>query len=234
MSFVHAACESKEMNELNSLAVKVKTSYEIIKKEVVVDETFNPPDGLTEEEMENYVPTENYFKIYISNVTEDLYVVVTNKNTDEEKTYTYSDAVNGTISFEVKESIEIVNYTIAVYSSDKTGCPNKKLHTLRITTPMYNNFSESKLCKGIEEFYLCHEYLTVKTSFEGFDILTEQYRAGQLNEDGTKKPEEKKEEGFFGFIKEHKGTVIITSVVVIALGGLATVIIVKKQRSRIV
>jgi len=231
--FVQAECNATESNKLSSLATNVKRDFEVIEKEVPLDGTFTLPDGLTEEEEKNYVATRPYFRIYISNITEELYVVVTNNNTKEKKTFRYSDAENGVITFDEAVLIEIVDYKIEIYASDKTECPNKKLQTLTLSTPMYNTFSEEARCEGIEEFYLCHEYLSVETSFKDFDRLVEQYRAGKLKEDGSKK-EENKNNGFFGFIKEHTGTVIIVSVAIIAIGGLVTVIIVKKQRSRVV
>lgn len=231
---VVAECTAEESNKLNSLAANVKANYEVIQKEVSIDEGFNYPDGLTEEEMNNYKAYRDYFRIYISNITEDLYVTVTNKNTNETTTYTYKDAVDGVISFEQKVLIEITNYTIVVYSSDETNCPNSKLYTLYVTTPLYNNFSESNLCDGIEDFYLCHEYLSVNTSFENFEELTSKYREGKIDDSGEEIIQQEETKGFINFIKEHKGIVITVSVVIVIIGGLVTVIIVKKQRSKII
>lgn len=233
MPFVYADCDAATSSRLSGLAANVRRDFEVIEKEVPQDGTFTLPDGLTEEEEKNYVATRPYFRIHISNITEELYVVVTNNNTNERKTFRYSDAENGVITFEEPVLIEIVNYKIEVYASTGTDCPNRRLQTLTLTTPMYNTFSEEARCDGIEEFYLCHEYLSVETSFKDFDRLVEQYRAGRLKEDGSEK-DKNENSGFFGFIKEHTGTVIIVSVAIIAIGGLVTVIIVKKQRSRVV
>lgn len=232
--YVYAECDATESNKLSSLANNVRTSQEIIQKEFELGEGDNPPDGLSEEEIANYKMKVDYFKIYVSNITEDIYVVVTNGNTKESRTFNYQDTQNGTVFFEEEVGSEIVNYTINVYASNKTNCTSRKLRTFYVTTPMYNIFSESSLCEGIEEFYLCHEYLSVKTTFDKFEDLTNQYRDGKLKEDGSLKTDDGKNNGIFGFIKEHKGTVIIASVAIIAIGGLVTVIIVKKQRSRIV
>lgn len=234
MPLAYAECDATETNKLSSLANNVRTSQEIIQKEFELGEGDNTPDGLTDEEIQNYKKKVDYFKIYISNITEEIYVVVTNNNTRQTKTYNYQDTQNGTVYFEEEVGSDIVNYTVDVHASGKTNCNSRKLRTFYITTPMYNVFSESSLCEGIEEFYLCHEYLSVKTSFEKFDELTKQYRDGKLKADGSLKDGDKKNEGIIGFIKEHKGTVIIASLAIITIGGLVTVIIVKKQRSRIV
>lgn len=234
MPLAYAECDATESNKLSSLANNVRASQEVIQKEFELEVGDNPPDGLSEEELANYKKKVDYFKIYISNITEELYVVVTNNNTKQSKTYNYQDSQNGTIYFEEEVGSEIVNYTINVHASGKTNCNSKNLRTFYVTTPMYNLFSESSLCEGIKEFYLCHEYLSVKTTFEKFEDLTNQYRDGKLKADGSIKDDDKKNNGIFGFIKEHKGTVIIASLAIITIGGLVTVIIVKKQRSRIV
>lgn len=232
-SLVKAECDATESNRLQSLAVNVRNSYEIVELEVQESEDFNPPDGLSDEELENYVYKKDFFRIHLNNITEDLYVVVTNRDTKETHTFHYGDTDNGNVHFDVEVGTEINNYIVDVYASDKTNCTSKKLRTMYFTTPMYNTFSESVMCDGIEEFYLCHEYLSVDTSFAKFDTLVEQYRSGKLKEDGTAKPIEE-EKGFFGFIKEHKGIVALTILVVVVAGGCITVVIIKKQRSRIV
>ncbi len=234
MPHVYAECDATESNKLSSLANNVQGSQEVIEKEVDPGQDWNTPDGLTDEEYENYVYKMKFFRIHINNITEDLYVVVTNKNTKKSTTYNYSDTSNGNISFDEVVSSQIVNYTIDVYASSKTNCGSKKLRTFYITTPKYNSLSEYSVCEGIEEFYLCHEYLSVETNIENFESLTTQYREGKIKADGSIKEDEEKDKGFLGFLREHKGTVIMISVSIIAIGGLVIVIIVKKQRSRII
>ena len=231
---VYAVCDVAETNTLNSLATNVRVSYEVVQVEVPENEDFNPPDGISAEE--DYTAYRDYFRFYISNVTEELYVVVTNQETNESKTYVYNDAVDGVITFEEEVGVTIVNYTIDIYSSDVTNCPNTKLYTLYETTPKRNLYSNYSLCIGIEEFYLCHEYLSVETSFADFERLVQEYRAGHINDDGEEivLPEETDEESFLSFINDHLVVVIIVVIVIVAAGGLITFVVIKKQRSRIV
>ncbi len=237
IGIVNAACSAEETNKINSLATNVRVSYELLEREIEITEDFNFPDGITEEEMENYVAKESFFRIYISNVTEELYVNVIDTQTNKTKTYTYADAKDGVITIDQTDMTSINNYTFMVYSSSATGCPNRRLYTLYLTTPMYNSYNESDLCVDIEEFYLCHEFLSVPVvSFDDFVKLTDNYRAGKINEKGEEitNTQKKEEKGFAQFIKKHRNMVIVVSVIVVATGGLVTVIIVKKQRSRIV
>lgn len=232
---VYAVCDVTESNTLNSLATNVGVSYEVVQVEIPKDENFNYPDGMTEEEREEYVAYDNYFRFYISNVTEELYVVVTNQSTNESRTYTYQDAVDGIISFDVLSTMEIVRYSITVYSSDATNCPDTELYTHYETTPMYNPYSELVACEGIEDFYMCHEYLSVDVDFTNFVEDAERYRNGLINDDGEEItiPEED-DGGFLSFISDHLVVVIVVVVVIVAAGGLITFVVIKKQRSRIV
>ena len=232
---VYAVCDVTETNTLNSLATNVRISYEVVQVEIPMDENFNPPDGVSDEDMEDYVAYQDYFRFYISNVTEELYIVVTNQETNERRTYTYDDVVDGVITFDEVVGISITNYTIEVYSSSATNCPDSLLYTWYETTPMYNVFSESSLCVGIEEFYLCHEYLSVDTSFENFNQLVGEYRAGHIDDNGEEITEPVEDDGgFFEFISDHLVVVIVVAVIIVAAGGLITFVVIKKQRSRIV
>ena len=234
--YVYAACDATEMNTLNSLAANVGKSYEVIEREVSSEEAnATPPDGLTIEEYENYVFVRKFFRIYITNITEELYVVVTNENTGEEKTFNYADTDNGSVYFDERVGTEIVNYTIDIYSSDITNCRDQRLYTQYLTTPMYNLNSESGLCEGIEDFYLCHEYLSVDVDFTNFMEKTEEYRASHTNGEVEEDiPVEENANGFIAFVQEHWLIVLGISVAVLAAGGLITFVVIKKRRSRIV
>lgn len=230
-----AACSLDESSKLKALGVNVTVDYDVVQKKVEMDEGFNTPDGISEEELANYENIQDFFRIYISNITEELYVEVQDDDTKEKHKYTYQDAVNGVISFDQDVYDFITNYTITVYTSNKTGCPDTKLQTLHRTTPMYNNLSESAACSGIENFYLCHQYLSTKVNFDNYEELIEKYRQGkigasgeEITDDGTNK------NGFIEFIKENKGIAIAAVVLIVTIGGLVTVIIVRKQRSRVI
>ena len=229
-----AACTAEESNKLNGLAVNVKVSSEKLVGTLDPDD-YSTPDGMTDEEAENYVGTYYYFKIYISNLTEDLYIKVYNNVTNETLTYNYSDSDNGSISIDWKKIRKITNFTITVYSSDKTNCPDKKLYTTYVTIPRYNEYSGYELCRGIEEFYLCHEFLSVESEdFENFTQLVNKYREGKINNEGQEViPDKVENNGFWDYIHNHLGLVIGASISILLIVGLVVVIIVKKQRSKI-
>lgn len=230
---VDAACSASDLSKLNQMAVNLKPSYE--EAEGILDkDEYTPPDGITEDEIGDYQEKYLYFNIHIANLTEDLYVVVTNDVDKEKRTYKYEDSKDGIVTFKWENIRAITNFTITVYSSEKTDCPNTKLTTLYLTTPRYNEYNGFQVCKENSDFYLCYKYLTIKNvGEEEFFRLLEQYQKGQINKDGENIVEEPaQDKGFIKFVKDNKVLVIITVVAVLAIGGAVTVILVKKQRSK--
>ena len=226
---VYAVCEADEYNTLNRLAMNMRVSYEARTEEKIPDENYTFPDGLTPEEREEYRIITNYFAIYISNITEELYVTVRNDQTGTTETYTYEDAVDGLITIRQDDRTAVNNYTIIVYSSSETNCPDTRLRTMYVTTPLYNRYSTYDICDGAEEFYLCYEYLTIPLPAETeFLELVQQYREGLIDDEGNEITEE--EESFWDFIKDHSAVFIIVIVAIVAIGGVVTVIITKKRR----
>ncbi len=234
---VYAVCDTKALNDLNAEALKVQASYELKSREI--DNPYGYPDGLTEEqkkEYDNMKVSENYYEIYISNVTDNMDIKVYDDVTDKEVTYNYSQAKDGIISFVQNDYYNLHNYTITVYSSSKTGdCQDKVLYTKNLITPYYNRFSSFGACSGNEEFYLCHQYLNVKVTNDESEFyrLVGEYENGKVNSEGEViVPEEKKENSLKEFIKKNKVGIIITASVVVIGGGIVTVILLKKKRER--
>ncbi len=227
---VYAACDTKELNELRSAAANIKTSYEVMEGKFDPSE-YSPPDGITDEELEEYEGVYTFFRIYITNLTPDLYITVYNDLTDQTTTYNYSDSTDGTITFDWDDIRGLVNYQITVYSSNQTNCADTKLHTLYLTTPRYNEYSSYEICDGAEDYYLCYEYLTVPedVSYSEFVQNVEEYK---INHNTEKEEEESPQESndFISFLSQHKVPILVISITILAIGGLTTVIIIKKRR----
>ena len=96
---------------------------------------------------------------------------------------------------------------------------------------MYNSLSESILCEGIEEYYLCNEYLSVEVSFENYEEKINAYREGKVNEIGEEldKDDDSNEQAP-SFIKDYKTPIIILIAGVIISSLI--IVIIKKQRSK--
>lgn len=212
-------CDYTEQSELNSKAANVKVSYDI------VDNTLTFEDG---------VSLNKIFRIQILNVTEDFYVIVKNDINKEEKTYYSTDAVDGVISFDWDYAETVTNFTIQVYTTNKTNCADEKYKTFYLTTPRYNNYYNIETCQELTDFYLCQEFVTfAEVSRDKFISQLESYRNGEVNNKGEEQEENENPtitDKIFEFIDNNKWYII---------GGLSGIIIVsfvihrvktKKQR----
>ena len=232
---VKAACSIEEESKLTKEARNVKASFEAAQVDVSKEPGFNLPDGMTEEDIANYTYMQDYFKIHISNLTENLYVIVKNNIANDSKKYYYSDTKDGEIVFDQMDVDRIYNYTIEVYATNNTECNGEKLYTVYTSTPMFNYMSYEPVCEGAEDYYACEKWLsTPLTDLDNLVNRIEKYKESKKQDEEKEKEEEKKKGGLKEFVKENKEIVIVSAICIVAIGGLVTVILVKKQRSKIV
>ena len=223
---VSAACEASVSNQIRNEAYKVQVSYEVAQEEEP-RENYDLPDGLTEEGEKNYVSYVTFFKIYITNLTENIYVEVKDSFSGKTKKYTYEDSENGTVIVKDYDLSRINTFTIDVKAVD-SDCIRNNIRTIKKTLPRRNEFSTYGMCEGISEYYLCHEYVEYEQTLSAEEMFNrmETYRANKEKQE--KEEEKEKEKGFF---EKNKNTIIATSVVIIVAGvATAVVIIVRKRR----
>lgn len=228
LGLAKATCDTTEMNRLRSLASNVKTSYKEV-FEPMEDGTFTPPDGLTDEMIEDYVAYRTLFEVYITNLTEDLYIEVKDTISGKTTKYTYKDSNNGTITIK-NYNIEVINkYTISIYTTN-TDCSNSKIRTIEMKTPRFNNYSALDYCQNNKEYYMCHMYVDYDLPpMEDFvkkinKYITDKEKKQQQEE------EDKKNQGFIEFLRENKTTIIIVASVIVVAGVGATVVIIRRRR----
>lgn len=216
-----SSCDYETQVKLNSEANNIKTSYEV--KEIKTGKQIVSDMG---EGMEDEVYTGVEVSIY--NLTENLYLKVTNLQTSETKTYYYADTNDGSITFTRGEEglSEIVTYQVTVYSNH-SDCKDEELKKVNIVTPRYNTFSAEALCQNSTKYY-CQTYITEELNMTFEDFVKQATAALKDNET---KPEDQteKQESFF----EKYGVYMIAVIGVILIGVVTTVIVRNKQRSSI-
>ena len=230
-----ATCGYEEKAKLNSEITNVKTNYEI--KERVLDKSeYSVPDSLVGTEYEDtYVATTEYIQVNILNLTENMYVEVTNDYNDERVVYQYSDTTKGNISFNWERIIKLVTYTIKVYASDETGCSGTLLKTITQKLPRFNEYSDYSVCNNLPDYYLCQRFVT----YEPVDFGTFSKRMTTEVEKKLQKDEEEKEnEKWYNkvikFVSDNKVWFITGGIILIIGAGTTTFIIIKKRRRDII
>lgn len=229
------ACDNAKKAELNSLVSNISVSYE--EETGVLDRSeYEIPDALIgTPEAETFVGTYTYFEITVLNITDDVYVEVTDDYTGEKKVYQYGDTDNGILRIEWKNIGNVATFTFKVFASSKSECEGDRLRTLYLTVPRLNEYYGYDICDDAEGFYLCEKYTTSTTDVGFYDFLdrVEAYIAGEVDKDGDAIDEDE-DKGVFqsilDFVSENKVYFIVGIVVIIVVGGLSYVVI-KKRRS---
>ena len=204
-----SVCSYQDQSALNKKAANISRNYTV--------ETKTEKFSDWEEEVE-------YFNITILNITEDFYVTVSNDVDDIPLTYYYSDTKDGVLNVEWEDSDQVTSFTIQVYSSDKTNCPDELYKTLYLTTPRYNEFSNMAVCDEASEFSLCQRYVTFKEiSYDSFLKRVNAYLNGEVNEEEKPIGEEENPKPInkiLNFLNEYKWPLIIIVVLLVAVGGI--------------
>lgn len=225
-SIVKAAssCSYSEQAKLNDLVANVKASYEYIER-LSAEKAIDPDSG---EEMDDW---EDIFKISVINITEDIYITVSNDVTGFEATYKYEDTNNGVVEFEQKDLTKVSEYEINVYSNNN-NCAGELYRTFKLRTPMLNGFSNIAICNSYPNYYYCQEFLDtdVEIDYEKFYEGLESYQ--ELHKEEI--PEETIEENkLLKFYKEHALAINIVAGAIVVIGVATTVILIKRKRSRV-
>lgn len=201
-----SGCTNKELNTLKQLASNIKFSYELY------DDTYN--------EEHTY-----YFNVLAANFSKEFYFVDMD---GRDFRYMSNLEVDGTRTLRVVD--EGILYTLEVYTSNETSCPNTKIVTKKIEIPYYNDYSQREECEGIEEFSLCQKYYGGYIESEDYFLKQiEKYKNGEIEE-----PKER--QNIMDIIIEFvlNNLIIIIPVIVILIFIVVLIVIkVRKNKKRV-
>ena len=221
-------CEATELVKINEEAAGVKVTYEEVKE--LVDSSGDEPSDFDVD----YEIYKKYFKVNIINVTDNLYIKITDTNKGTTRTFTSNDAVNGVISFKWEDLSAVGNLKTEVFTSQATKCPNENITTTHVVIPMKNVYYEYKACAKNPDAAICKEYVTEKVTPEAYQKLADKEERKTL-EEVSKDIEEENKSSITKFIKKNKKGIIIGGSIIIVLGVVTTaVVIIKRKRSRII
>lgn len=223
-------CPNSDKIELRKLASNVKVSYD---EATGIREpgTYGPPDGYTEED---YVSYYDYFEVKFLNVTENIFIKVTNNINEEEKIINYNDTENGEYILNWKDTSKVVSLKYIIYASNKTNCYNYEIKSGVLTLPAYNPYYTHNKCLGLEDYSLCHKYVNFNITYDSFIEKINKHLEEAKKQEEEK--DEKENDNFFRkvnlFYKKNKEIVLIFSVGVIIVGGIIIGLTIRKKRGR--
>lgn len=214
-------CTYKDRANINAIAKEVKAQYQI--KTGILD----PNTYLEDVSDIKY----DYLETSVYNLSEELYLIIKNDINDSQITVNYFDTTDGTYSFRWDNEDEIVTYSIEIYSSNLTNCPDEKLKVLSLKIPKRNPYANMALCSGAENLNLCAEYISFnEPTVDALISQIEAYKKGEIDEDANQTQEEQKT--FIDILKDNKVIVISASIFVVLLMVMVILVILKKNKKR--
>jgi len=206
------SCSNAVTKDLGQIAAYVKASYEVIDSSTVKELVIG------EDKTTYYTPNFN-FLISIYNITNDIYVEITDDVTNQNITVHYSDTDDGVYTFSNEDFGKIYTYTIKVLSAND-DCYGEKVRTLTLVKPRYNAFSEYTYCKTSSSIY-CQKFVVKET---GLKNAGDFYSKIGVNNDKNKKKSQttSETEKIISNIKDNwklylgvlVGTTIITTTII--------------------
>lgn len=238
ISPVSALCNYEEQAALNKEAANVKASYEIVTKPYADQSNCYPPEDI--DDSESYQCVGQFIQINILNISENMKLEISDDYYNVRRNYFYTDTDDGKLELllsdknglEVAYNENVINYTIKINASSKTGCEGSTLRTIYLTLPRYNVYSTVAPCDELTDYYLCQSYVT-------YDEISYDSFSQQITEELAKREETNEEElkwyqKVWEYIVKHKNAFIIGGVlVVVATGGTITYIVIRRRRDLI-
>ncbi len=197
-------CSYKEQTELNREAANVKATYEI--KEINETDSEGPI-------------TFEVFEISILNITDNFYVQVRNDKTSEVKTFRKEDTTDGIAKFEWGDFDTLTNFTVQVYSTNATSCPNELYKTVYLTTPMFNPYSQRAICDEYSDLDVCQEFIMSSTNITEEKFLDEvsKHRDEVSEEENPEAPSQNEKNNSLNYLWYLGGGIVVGLGIVIAV-----------------
>lgn len=222
-------CDYAKQVELNNEASTVKAIYE--ETEIDTGMTTYYIDEETEEVDESkIIPlTEKGFTVKILNITENIYVHVSNDYDNTEKDYYYKDTDNGVLVLNSFASDNVYNYKITV-RGNSDGCSGKELRNITLMVPKYNEFSQLSACDEYPDFQYCQKFTSSmeEITISEFQKKLDEYKKNNKSQTAIEREIKEKND------EEKNKKMIIIAVVCLIVVGVATSVIIIRKRSRLI
>ena len=232
-----ATCSTSDLAKLQKEAANVKVNHEIIKETVKV--TKYTDDNEPTNETIDYL--KKSIKLNISNITENIFIVQTEKDYlvldnignglassanieySNKKIINYSDSNKGIYTFTSDSINHYIDYKFEIYSN-LNNCDTFLIKTITYRQPKYNPYSEYEICKENSNIPACQEFISSDVTLTSEDIS----KYGGSSSSGILTTTRTSDIKTDNNIKAY----IIIGAVIIA-GGVTAYIIVEKKRKAI-
>ncbi len=191
---VNAACSESIIDEASKVTIDKKTVTNIAEDEI-------------------------YLQVQVKNITNNIYVNVTESEDNTSKNYYYKDTEKGLLKINSYYLYEKIKWTAKIYSNSNE-CNGELLKTISIETPKYNEYHSSEECKKLYVFKYC-DYFSDTSNIDKKEftrIMDEHYK--KINQTSMDR-----------FIKTIAKYYLYVLTPIILVGGIYIIKIIKLKRS---
>ena len=229
MNNVNAECDDKTRLEINSAASNVTADLEMVKKVIDLYGVVHPEvdEKLAYVTGSGYAPA-MFSYINVNNISDKIYLNFANDDDNVNEIIDLNAALNGKWQYEVPDVSKIRTYTIKIFSN-VDGCSDEEIRTISIKSPMYNTYSESRLCENNDAYY-CQEYVTTPIDMDVIELMWQKENESS-NNNSNSEAENVNENSNFKKILLYIGTGVAI-IIVIAIIVLIIMRINKKRKDK--
>lgn len=214
-------CSGADLQKVSKAANGIKTNYTINEGKLSEDKEIVDDMAVTKYDV---LPSID-FTIY--NITNDVFLKITNDINEDETIVTYSSTDNGKYSFSTNDMFIKMTYYIEVFSN-LDSCKADSISKITLKKPYYNQNASAEICIENPEVPMCQKYITEDT---GADVITIDEKVKEYlkknNITTTTAKSDASNDGNF-FTKNWKLLAIGGGVIVVLVWGY---IIISKKRS---
>lgn len=249
-----STCPKVDLSDLKEEADKIELTYAFYDYETGVDAEYD-----TSFELEQVGETKQLPLIFITNLTDDVYVTLeSNQYEDSYQKITTKDVdESGYAVYEGVYSEKSLIYTVRVYI-DIENCKDVMIRKFTMQLPVYNKYFNQARCSYYPDFKYCAKFLSedlpsYNTFIYEFNKYIKDVERGKvttrrtthimqafvdvdptLKEEAEKeiKEQEKEDKKIINKIKNNKNYYFIGGAVVILVLTIITFIVVKKRRNQ--
>ncbi len=220
---INAACTYEQQADLREEASLIEISYEEMEREINSNEYIQTEGQLNNEGSDApVIIIENYFDINILNLSEELYIEVTNDIDDSIITISKNND-DQIYQFEHNKLTNVYTYTFQIYGSENSSCEGEIFKVVYLKVPKLNEYYNYDACNIHKNEDVCQKYTTLENI--SIDKFYETINSININGDNTNIPEkhdELEKNNYIIYIIFGTGAILIT---------IASIVIVKKKRT---
>lgn len=203
-------CSNEELVRLKTLASKVEVHL------IPNERTYEYSDPDTGEIMTG---KKTDFVYRIDNISKELAFYGINSYDKTVDIDSYSNYSENYYEYYIDSNYEdIQNYVLYISAALNSSCSETKLRTIETIVPRYNPFYNNSECKGLDDLYICQEFIYQPQTQVNFLDVVKKYKDKEIDNNGKKIEKKSFYELLIDFVEDNY--IILIIILLLILGGV--------------